>query len=57
MFSLSTFYFLLFTFPRRPGSLAVDLPRYAEAIDEHAKTLRPERFLERQTTPPPLASS
>jgi hypothetical protein len=29
------------------GALAVDLPGNAEAIDQHAKTLRPERLLER----------
>lgn len=32
---------------RLVGTLAVDQPRYAEAVDDHAKTLGPEGFLER----------
>src|SRR5438046_2000959 len=32
----------------RRGSLAVDQPRYPEAVDDHAKTLGPERLLEWQ---------
>src|SRR5688572_20324041 len=38
-------------FRRLIGSLAVDQPRYAEAIHEHAKTRGPERFLERHYNP------
>src|SRR5688572_4023488 len=47
-FSLFTFHFSLLTF----FPLAVDLPRYAEAIDEHAKTRGPERFLQRHDNCP-----
>jgi hypothetical protein len=36
------------------GSLAVDQPAYAEAIDEHPKTRGPERFLERHYHSPVL---
>src|ERR1043166_4592918 len=38
-------------FRRLIGSFAVDQPRYAEAIDDHAKTCGPERFFERQYNP------
>jgi hypothetical protein len=41
-------------FRRSIGSAAVDHPRYAEAIDEHAKTHGPERFLDRHHNPAAL---
>src|ERR1700730_11407603 len=42
-------------FRRLIGSFAVDQPRYPEPIDEHAKTLGPERLLERHRNPTILA--
>src|ERR1700730_225290 len=38
-------------FRRLIGSLAVEQPRYPEAIDKHAKTRGPERFLEWHNNP------
>src|SRR5262245_14674803 len=42
------------SFRRLVGSLAVDQPRYAEAINEHAKSGCPERFLEGHHNPAAL---
>src|SRR5262249_8077985 len=42
------------SFRRLIGSFAIDQPRYAEAINEHAKTRGPERFLERHHDPTAL---
>src|SRR4029453_18603663 len=41
-------------FGQRIGFLAVDQPRYAEAIDHHAETRGPERLLERNHNRPIL---